>query len=67
MMKGEVSQLQGLDENSSIDEYVEKVDALLAKQMKEIQDMRDRLAKIGTYLKEEEVLSKTLTPAGKRR
>jgi hypothetical protein len=66
MMRSEVAHLQALDDSSGIDDYVEKVDALLAREAREIQDMRDRLARIGTYLKEEEVLSKTLTPAGKR-
>ena len=66
--KEEVAAIQSLDEgNLGIDEYIQKCDALLSRQLKEITQMKERLSKLQGVLKEEELLSRTLTPAVKQR
>jgi hypothetical protein len=67
LMKAEVAHMQRLDERGGIDDYVAKVDALLAKEMAEIKAMREHLSRLQTILREEEVLSQTLTGGNKRR
>jgi kinesin family protein 2/24 len=62
LTKEEVVAIQKLDQSDNIDEYVASVDALLAKQEKEIRQMREALKKVRGYLREEEVLSMSLTP-----
>lgn len=67
-MKKEVEAIQRLDDNKdSIDDYISCVDALLARQAKEVQSMRDQFARIQEMLHEEEVLSRTLTPGVKQK
>eukprot|EP00760_Papus_ankaliazontas_P017361 PhM_4_TR1720/c0_g1_i1/m.89262/K10393/KIF2_24, MCAK; kinesin family member 2/24 len=62
-VRAEVAAVQYMDlPRSNIEEYVSRVDAELAKEQQMIQEMRQRLHRIQTHLKEEEVLSRTFTP-----
>lgn len=62
LAREEVAAISQLDSTGNIDEYVTKVDALLAREAKEVAALRERLAKVKSMLREEEVLSKSLTP-----
>jgi len=62
MTKEEVVAIQNLDSTDDIDGYVTKADAVLARQEREIRQMREALRDVSKMLREEEVLSKSLTP-----
>jgi kinesin family protein 2/24 len=63
-MKDELDVIKALDDGTvGIDDYITKVEALLTRQQAEIQAMREKLSKMQGVLREEELLSRTLTPA----
>jgi hypothetical protein len=66
LMKHECTLIERMDQDGSIDEYVAKLEAVLLRQVKEAQAMVQQLAQVKTFLREEEVLSKSLTPMMKR-
>lgn len=64
-IKEEIKAIQALEDQSTVDEYVSKVASLLTKQRREMDVILDHLSKLQGMLKEEEELSRTLTPAVK--
>lgn len=67
-MREEVQLAVALDEGRlGVDDYITRVETRLAQQMREIQGLRDAMAAMAAMLKEEELLSRTLTPADKLR
>lgn len=64
-IKEEISALRALEDADSVDEYVQKVRAVLTRQRDEIDDIMKKLNGLQTMLAEEEDLSRTLTPGQK--
>jgi hypothetical protein len=64
-IRDEIAALQGLEDKDSVDEYVNKVSVILSRQRRDIDVLLDQLQKLSGMLKEEEELSRTLTPAVK--
>jgi kinesin family protein 2/24 len=63
LIKLEMKELNDVDQpGSSIDEYVRKLDSLLVRKQQTINDLRDKLAQFQAHLREEEILSRSLTP-----
>ena len=65
-IKEEIKAIQGLDDKDTVDEYVHKVSSILHKQKKEIDGILGELSKLQGMLKDEEELSRTLTPHVKK-
>eukprot|EP01001_Neometanema_parovale_P007927 NODE_420_length_2516_cov_42.893021_g399_i0.p1 GENE.NODE_420_length_2516_cov_42.893021_g399_i0~~NODE_420_length_2516_cov_42.893021_g399_i0.p1 ORF type:complete len:724 (+),score=202.64 NODE_420_length_2516_cov_42.893021_g399_i0:55-2172(+) len=62
IMKSEMKTLNEVDQpGSSIDEYVRELDGLLVQKQQKIGALRDRLAQFQAHLREEEILSRSLT------
>ena len=67
IVREEVDALAKLDQGGcTIDDYVSTVEANLTRQLKELQAFRDQVVKIQNLMREEEVLSKSLTPVAKK-
>eukprot|EP00758_Cryptobia_borreli_P000569 Tbor_TRINITY_DN1233_c0_g1::TRINITY_DN1233_c0_g1_i1::g.5771::m.5771/K10393/KIF2_24, MCAK; kinesin family member 2/24 len=66
-IKEEIKAIQALDDKDSVDEYVNKVREILTKQRNEIGNIMDKLGNLQAMLKDEEDLSRTLTPAARGR
>lgn len=62
-IKEELAAIRDLDEDNAVDAYVTKVTPVLVRQITELNKMIESLGKLQTMLKEEEYLSRTLTPA----
>eukprot|EP01012_Entosiphon_sulcatum_P011897 TRINITY_DN17395_c0_g2_i1.p1 TRINITY_DN17395_c0_g2~~TRINITY_DN17395_c0_g2_i1.p1 ORF type:complete len:712 (+),score=123.08 TRINITY_DN17395_c0_g2_i1:303-2138(+) len=68
LIKMEMKELNDVDQpGSSIDEYCRTLDTILVKKLHSITQMRDRLAQFQAHLREEEILSRSLTPAARRK
>lgn len=61
-IKEEIKAIQALEDQDTVDEYVSKVAGLLTKQRREIDVILDNLNKLQAMLRDEEELSRTLTP-----
>lgn len=64
-IKEEIKAIQALEDQDTVDEYVSKVAGLLTKQRREIDVILDNLNKLQSMLRDEEELSRTLTPVVK--
>ncbi|KPA79080.1 putative MCAK-like kinesin [Leptomonas pyrrhocoris] len=60
-IKEEITAIQNFEDNDSVDEYVARVRMLLQKQRDDMNEILDMLSGIGSMLRDEEDLSKTLT------
>lgn len=65
-IKEEIKAVQALDDKDTVDEYVVKVSAILQKQKKDIDGILGELSRLQGMLKDEEELSRTLTPHVKK-
>jgi hypothetical protein len=65
-IKEEIKAIQALDDKDTVDEYVQKVSTILQKQRKDIDSMLTELSRLQGMLKDEEDLSRTLTPHVKK-
>ncbi|CBZ27390.1 putative MCAK-like kinesin [Leishmania mexicana MHOM/GT/2001/U1103] len=60
-IKEEITAIQSFEESDSVDEYVTRVQVLLMKQRDDMNEILAMLSGIGSMLRDEEDLSKTLT------
>jgi kinesin family member 2/24 len=60
-IKEEITAIQRFEDSDSVDEYVARVRMLLQKQRDDMNEILDMLSGIGSMLRDEEDLSKTLT------
>ncbi|KPI82926.1 putative MCAK-like kinesin [Leptomonas seymouri] len=66
-IKEEITSIQRFEDSDSVDEYVAHVRMLLQKQRDDMDEILDMLSGIGSMLRDEEDLSKTLTTSGTKR
>lgn len=68
VVRREMALLTEVDQpGSMIDKYVEKLEMILNQKMEKIVDLKGKLGRFKEHLKEEELMSKTLGPAGARK
>lgn len=66
-IKEEITAIQGFEESDSVDEYVARVRVLLQRQRDDMNEILTMLNGIGSMLRDEEDLSKTLTSSVRQR
>lgn len=66
-IKEEITAIQRFEDSDSVDEYVARVRMLLQRQRDDMDEILDMLSGIGSMLRDEEDLSKTLTVSNTKR